>query len=134
MLNDKLFNKHEVVDKADKKRILVVEDDPILRSLMAEICGHTGHYVDEAADGVEGLAAYQTGKYGLILTDNNMPKMKGWDMMSEIKLNGNGVPVVLLTSDPALTVEKAKEHGFATYVPKPVRMSAVHDLIAEYIR
>ena len=123
----------KVVSEADKKRILVVEDDPGLRSLLMMICRETGHHVDAVADGVEGLNAYETGNYALIITDNGMPRMKGWKMMEEIKKRGNGVPVVLFTTDADLTLEQAQEHGFAHYEPKPVRVPRIHELIAEYL-
>ena len=58
-------------------KILVIEDDNKIRSILKEILEEKNHEVDDAADGVEGLKKLEQGVYDLCLCDIKMPKMDG---------------------------------------------------------
>jgi len=133
MLYEGKVENRSKVPEEQRKRVLIVDDETAIRETFAMLCSHYGHDADTAADGVEGLAMYKKGGYDLILTDNNMPVMGGWEMMEEIKQNGNGVPVVLLSGRP-IDPGEAKAQGFIHYEPKPVMMSRVHELIEQYAK
>ncbi|HSE83918.1 MAG TPA: response regulator [Thermodesulfobacteriota bacterium] len=69
----------------DKKRILVVEDNESTRNLEKDILEEEGFEVDVAKDGVEGLEKIKQNRYDVIISDCNMPRMKGSDLYLEVK-------------------------------------------------
>jgi DNA-binding response OmpR family regulator len=86
---------------ADKKKILIVEDDPILRKTLHETFVDEGFDVSVAVDGGNGLAMAQEKHPALILLDIVMPVMDGWTMLQKLRETnewGKKVPVIVLTN------------------------------------
>lgn len=86
---------------ANGEKILVVEDDEVLKDLYVELLSDEGYQVDSAPDGEVGLRKIQEGGWDLILLDIIMPKMDGLMVMEKLKESPpkakNG-PVVFLTN------------------------------------
>jgi signal transduction histidine kinase/CheY-like chemotaxis protein len=79
-------------------RVLVIDDEPEVRSLLGEMLGAEGHDVVEAASGAEGLNTLGDGPgVDVVLTDLGMPGMTGWDLARAVKTRRPELPVVLLT-------------------------------------
>ncbi len=85
---------------ADKKKILIVEDDQDVRELYAEVLRDEGFEVAEAVDGQSGLAKVLEGAYDLLLLDIMLPKFDGLEILKTIKEKAEvkGIPVILLTN------------------------------------
>ena|SRR3990167_4323902 len=85
---------------ADKKHILLVEDDEFLAELYATKLNLEGFEVSLAADGEKGLKSAKEKKPDLILLDIVLPKMDGFEVLRQLKLDKNvkSVPVILLTN------------------------------------
>lgn len=106
----------------DQQRILVVEDDKLLKDLYVELLRGEGFIAESAVDGQEGLDKIQAGGYDLILLDIMLPKKDGLTILEELKqsppavLNG---PIVILTNlgqDEA--IKRALNSGAAGYLIK----------------
>jgi CheY-like chemotaxis protein len=67
------------------KRILVVDDEPPLASLIAEILSAEGHHVDTASNGLAALARVEQTEYDLILSDLRMPELDGPGFYRELE-------------------------------------------------
>jgi len=80
-----------------EERILVADDEELLRSMLKEYLSPAGYLVDEAADGAEALALFQRHQYALVVLDVMMPHMDGWSVCREIRRSSN-VPVIMLTA------------------------------------
>lgn len=78
-------------------RILVVEDEPMIRQIEAEYLATDGHVVETAADGGEGLSKFHAGKFDLVLVDRAMPEINGDQLTKAIKEFKPGTPVILVT-------------------------------------
>src|SRR5713101_8162197 len=80
--------------------ILVVDDDPIVRSLMRATLAHDGFSVIEAEDGVEGCRLYDEHRPDLLLVDVIMPRMDGYQLCRELRGHHESayVPIVVATS------------------------------------
>ncbi|MGD0059295.1 MAG: response regulator [Verrucomicrobiia bacterium] len=89
--------KEPVLSKNDRLRILVVEDDPMVRNIEAEYLISDGHAVETADDGCEGLSKFRTGKFDLVLTDRAMPQVNGDQLTEAIKEVDPDMPVILVT-------------------------------------
>ncbi len=79
------------------RRVLIVDDKPMLRTVVESWLTLDGHTVETAADGVEALARLQVNKFDLVITDKAMPKMNGELLAAEIHKKYPGLPVVMLT-------------------------------------
>jgi DNA-binding response OmpR family regulator len=101
-------------------KILVVDDDLELLSLIAFALRQAGYLVVEAADGPAALAAVESERPDLIVLDYNLPRMNGLEVLRRIRAEESGVPVMMLTvrSDEEDLV-RALDHGADDYLTKP---------------
>jgi DNA-binding NtrC family response regulator len=104
-----------------KASILVVDDEPAMRLLVAAILKDEGHDVTAAANGEEALQLIERRHYHLIISDLRMPGMSGVDLLERVKQGDPETAVILLTAFG--TVEGAVEamrKGAAHYLLKPL--------------
>jgi DNA-binding response OmpR family regulator len=80
------------------ERILVVDDDPDLRSLVSRCLKFEGMETVQARDGREALALIAGGPYDLIILDIMMEGTDGYGVIGRLRQEGNGVPVIILSS------------------------------------
>lgn len=86
-------------------KILVADDDSFVREMLSAILESVGYTVDTAANGVEALEKFRSGKkFDLILSDMNMPEMSGLDIIKEIRGNDNKVPIIILTGNNEISI------------------------------
>ena len=102
-----------------KEKILIVDDEERIRTMIKEYVIMEGYDIEEASDGLEALTLFRQNKYSLIILDIMMPKMDGWNVCREIRKTSH-VPVIMLT---ARGEEYDKLFGFELgvddYVVKP---------------
>ncbi|HSY17703.1 MAG TPA: response regulator [Candidatus Acidoferrales bacterium] len=79
------------------KRILVVDDDSDIRQFSVDILTDSGYEVDGAKDGADGWDALQASTYDLVITDNQMPRMTGMEMIGKLRAAYMTLPVILAT-------------------------------------
>jgi DNA-binding response OmpR family regulator len=79
-------------------RILVVDDDPVCRQFYADALIDLGYQVDTAEDGGVGWEALHSTGYNLLITDNQMPKVSGVELVKLLRSARMDVPVVLASS------------------------------------
>jgi DNA-binding response OmpR family regulator len=121
---DKIKNKANGAEKMKgSKRILIVEDDQLLRSLCAKKFSSEGFAVDAAIDAQEGLDKIKKNKPDLILLDLVLPGMSGFDILKIIKSDPDkkiaGIPVIILSNlGQESDIEKGKQLGADDYMIK----------------
>jgi len=81
------------------KRILVVDDDPVLRGLLQEILEDRGHMVETAENGREALARLDHAGYDAVLLDYIMPEINGLAVLRHIRQHHPALPVVMMTGE-----------------------------------
>ncbi len=101
-------------------KILVVEDDPTISSLIETILETHNYAVDLAIDGQAGLDLSDAYEYDMILMDVSLPKKDGISICQEIRARGNAVPILLLTglNSPADRT-RGLDAGADDYLGKP---------------
>jgi len=101
-------------------KILVVDDEPAMREGLADNLLFEGYQVDTAEDGKVALNKIAESPYDLIVLDVMMPELSGFDVCKKLRMDGNKVPVILLTAkgeeiDRVLGLEL----GADDYITKP---------------
>jgi DNA-binding response OmpR family regulator len=77
-------------------RILVVDDEPVLRRLMSAALVGSGYYVDNAEDGAMAWRALQAKPFDLLITDHMMPKITGVELIKSVRSARMTLPVVMV--------------------------------------
>jgi two-component system cell cycle sensor histidine kinase/response regulator CckA len=124
---------HEDLPQGNEKAtILVIDDEVEIRNNLSEILSLEGHRVTVAGDGQEGLQAFKTKQFDMVLTDLGMPGMSGWQLAREIKHLSPATPIAIITgwgSEP--DPQQMQEAGVDLYIAKPFRIGDVRKLIAD---
>ncbi len=121
------------------RRILVVDDSITVREMERKILENKGYKVEVAVNGIDGWNAIRTGTYDLIVTDIDMPRMNGIELVSQIKSNPNlkDMPVIIVSyKDREEDRLRGMEVGANYYLTKSsfhddTLLHAVIDLIGE---
>jgi DNA-binding response OmpR family regulator len=98
----------------------MVEDDMNILQLSYEVLVHSGYQVDTAKDGAAGWEALLAKKFDLLITDNSMPKLSGWELVKKIRSAGMTLPVILASG--TLPAEELERHAWlqlSAILPKP---------------
>ena len=122
---------------SEKAKILLIDDDPLLRRIVTKTLTAEGYQVQEAASGAEGLALAQSHPPDLILLDLMMPGLDGFQVCDQLRQSPQTVhvPILMLT---ALDQTEAKVRGLQTgaddYVTKPFSLDELQTRIAAHLR
>jgi len=102
-----------------RQRVLVADDSPVVRELVSEILGSAGLLVEEAGDGAAAWDSIQQGEPDLLITDVEMPRMNGFDLLSEVRRRSQRLPVVMLSTRGSVEDRKrATRLGANAYLVK----------------
>lgn len=111
-------------------RILIVDDEDELRSLLCEAVSGFGHEVFSASDGVEGLRLYKQQEVDLVITDLKMPRMDGLGLLKEIKAIRHDAVVLMITGYPTVdSAVQAIKLGAYDYITKPFKFEEIEVVI-----
>lgn len=125
--------KHEIpYDVLSNWNVVVVDDDPTSREIIATLLTDYGAKVYEAAHGQEGLEVIRTVKPHFVISDIAMPVMSGWDMIDAMNKDRGlaAIPVIALTAHSQHDRNRAIAAGFQNYLSKPLTPSTfINDLL-----
>jgi DNA-binding response OmpR family regulator len=115
---------------SDAKRILIVDDDRDVHQLLMVALAAPDRLIDAAYDGLEGLQLAEKSSYDLVLTDVNMPKLDGMELLQRIRVLRPHTKVLVMTvaSTPETVIRAIREQAFA-YFSKPFTLNTVEDMI-----
>lgn len=103
------------------EKILVVDDEEIIRESLSYILKKEGYIVEEASNGKEAYNKINEGFFDLVISDLEMPVMKGTELLEEIKKLDIKTSVIIVTAFGSLdTAIKALRNGASDYILKPV--------------
>ncbi len=107
------------------KRVLVIDDEEIMRSIIAGVYEDEGFEVDQASDGKEGLIFFEENEYDLVVLDVMMPVMDGWSVCRRIREKSNVLIIMLTSRDEDDDQLLGYELGVDEYVTKPVNFKVL---------
>jgi len=105
-----------------KRKILIVDDEDVIRRTLRIHLDKLGYEVREAADGEQAIEELAKGDFDLLICDVLMPKKDGWEVIKEAKSNSKSknMPVILLTAkNENADMFKGYELGANYYMVKP---------------
>lgn len=106
---------------AVRKRVLIADDDPLVRDSLAAVLESEGFLVDEAESGFEAVS-HAVHKYpDLVLLDLNMPKLDGWATFAKLDHVRPLVPVIVITARPH-QYKEAVRLGVDAFMEKPLNI------------
>jgi CheY-like chemotaxis protein len=120
--------------KPGSLRILVVDDESIMRTLMTTVLVKSGYQVESAEDGAVAWEALQAEPYDLLITDQNMPKITGIELVRNMRSAHMALPAVMvagvvpedeLAQDPSLQ--------FSATLSKPFELSDFLDTVSNVL-
>ncbi len=115
-------------------RLLVIEDQPELRSVLYAMLEEEGYAVDLSADGVQGLAKATTWSYDAIVLDLMLPKLDGWKLLDELRRT-HKIPVLILSARDGLDDRvRGLDLGADDYLAKPFERSELMARLRALIR
>lgn len=129
------MNEHEktgpLVDTNDEsERILIVDDDPSMRTALMETVKRLGYAVQGAVDGNDAMERIVRFRPWLVLTDLRMPRLSGLDLIKEIRSRAPQVTIVLMTAYGTIeTAVEAMKLGASEYLLKPFSMDILERMI-----
>jgi CheY-like chemotaxis protein len=114
-------------------RILLVDDNTIVRDMLVDLVGSLGYHADAAVGGEEALDLFDRGRYGVVLTDLVMPGMSGWEVLAALRQRDPHIPVVIVTGSPVVGDPRAAQPGVAV-LKKPIDVTALDSMIKQMLR
>jgi DNA-binding response OmpR family regulator len=116
-----------------QRRVLIVDDDPLVRELLTSVLTQESLDVDVAQDGRQALELMRTRPYSVVLLDLLMPEMNGFDVLKEMDEDARPVVLVVTGADPSTVAELDARivHGIVRKPFEPLELAEVVRACAE---
>lgn len=115
-------------------RILLVDDDRLLREVIGEHLSNFGYEVDLAEDGEQGWAKFSPGKYQLAIIDLVMPGMNGIELMQRMLADDPNIFCLIMTGYPTIdSAYKSMVEGASDYIIKPFQLMELINTVQKYL-
>ena len=119
----------------EKKQVLIVDDEPNLRKILAAQLSRDGYDVLLAEDGEQGLSVLREHHIDLVVTDLKMPKVDGMTLLREALREAPDLPIVMITAHGTVdTAVEALKLGAFDYLTKPFDKDEVRSVVAKALR
>ncbi len=117
-----------------EKKILIVEDDEAMRSLLRDFLDEEGFDTDSVSNGYDALRKLADQSFDLIITDIQMPGLTGLDILPRIKGLYPDATVIVITAFGSDELHRRSlERGAAGYLEKPIHVHQLRTLIYEVV-
>lgn len=114
-------------------RILVVEDNGVVRRLMEQLLAIEGYEVVAADDGRAGLAAFKAGRFDAVVTDHLMPGMTGLEMAVAIKEIAPRMPIAMVSAYLEMAPDGELPRVIDSLLCKPFKPAALFATVREVL-
>lgn len=111
-------------------RVLVVDDEPMVRSVLRRLLSLRGHEVVEAESGRKALDVLQTDRFDAIITDHGMPGMNGREFAEIVRQSDADIPIILLTGD---TYHGTADSTISGVLGKPFKIDVVESTLLNLV-
>lgn len=106
-------------------KILLVEDESIIRMNLADVLRNGGYEVEEARDGTQAVKLFESRNFDLVVTDLVMPELNGFKLIARVRSISPSIPVILITGYLARQAGLAILQGSSEFLAKPIQPEAL---------
>lgn len=115
-------------------RVLIVDDEPMIRQLLTDVLGDEGYRVDTVPSGEEAVIKLRDTRYDFVITDLMMPEMSGIQVIETVKQLDPETEVIVMTGYASLnTAVECMKLGAANYLNKPINIDEIRIVLARMI-
>jgi DNA-binding NtrC family response regulator len=116
--------------QTDKLKILVVDDEDIVRLTLAAMIDHMGHTVECVNDGLSGKQTLMKNKYDAAFVDMRMPGLDGMNLLKWSRQKRLGLPIIIMSGHGAEdSRDEALQSGACAFLAKPFSLVEIKGLI-----
>ena len=137
LLVEDVAKTESVVQGLTNGRILLVDDDPLVRETSAELLQDLGHHVTTAIDGVDAVSLFKNhvDNFDLVIMDMVMPRMNGPSAVRHIRELRSDIPVIFATAyDRSVSLKDAERFDRSILVSKPFDPEVLNLLVTDVLR
>jgi CheY-like chemotaxis protein len=116
-------------------KVLVVDDNKIMTTILRMMIEKEDHQVITANDGEEGYAAYLQFRPNMVLTDIQMPRKNGFELVTKIRKHNPSVMAVYMTGDPGRFLSRLEEEQYnhqVDYICKPFSVAELSLMLSKH--
>ncbi|MCK5685925.1 response regulator [bacterium] len=125
-------------NKADKKRILIIDDERQVRVILKKMLGDKEFDITTASDGNEGMILFNENPFDLVITDIIMPEKEGIEVINELRANYPDVPIIAISGGgqnaPGHYLEVAKILGANAIFEKPIERKKILNAVKKSLK
>lgn len=114
-----------------KARVLVVDDDPKVRSVLVKLLHLKGHAIDEVSSGMKALDILAAKTFDIVFTDHGMPEMNGRRLAAEIRMRYPDLPIVMVSGDTEI---HENDPNIDCTLAKPFKLDTLQETIQKLVR
>ena len=115
-------------------RVMIIEDDEGMRSLLTDFLEDEGFETDSASNGFETLRMLSKDHFDLVITDIGMPGLTGLDILPTIRRLKPGTPIIVMSAYGGGDLRRRSlERGASIYLEKPIRLIELRSVIREVV-
>jgi diguanylate cyclase (GGDEF)-like protein/PAS domain S-box-containing protein len=121
----------------DGSRLLIVDDDALMRSMASRTLSHAGFAVTEAEGGAQALVLFEQTRFDLVLLDVMMPEVDGYQVCRHVRglPHGERIPIIMLTGlNDTQSIELAYQAGATDFIGKPINWTLLTHRIRYALR
>ena len=117
-------------------KVLIVDDEDLIRNIIKDYCINEGYSTYEASDGIEAIDVFKkNADIDIIVLDIMMPNMNGVEVLKKLREEKVNVPVIALTADAIEgQEEKYISEGFDGYLSKPIDKTKLKVILNKYLK
>jgi len=115
-------------------KILIVDDNPNMSSLLSEMLEVFDYESKIASDGIQALEELEANKYAMVITDMRMPKMSGLELLQKVKESYPKIKVVIISGySGGEIVSQAQDLKADGFIGKPLMMADIEKLLSDLL-
>jgi two-component system chemotaxis response regulator CheY len=115
------------------KKILVVDDNILMRKLIIKLFNREYMLIDEAADGQQGLDMVANADYDLVITDIIMPQVEGLEMIMHIRKDNPNMKIIAISGGKPYYLYMAKKLGIEAVFTKPLNQEKFYHAVKDIL-
>ncbi len=128
------YDKSSNIMKKKSRKIIMVDDDEAILSVLSKALMILGYDVVIARSGEEALEKFKKEQFDILITDYMMPGLSGKELIAVVKKMKPDIPIIMITGYPlAYPPDVAKSEGIDAYLLKPFRINQLRDVISKLL-